>query len=173
MDAALQYSGSGRLCAVHRERHSSVVEIDKKAVGRRIVEAYTAAGMNRHQFMKALGTTYSNVMRWEEGETTPKGGYLQQIAVLCKVDVEWILEGESSIQDPILKSFLASEGASLSPSLRSELAGMSRRRGRFQSARKIKLVLANLEDAFEDTSGPTPDEAGFLTEDPSERDADR
>jgi transcriptional regulator with XRE-family HTH domain len=61
------------------------------ALGRRIRVAYGAAGLNRHQFAKGLGTTYPNVLRWESGDTAPTAPYLAKIAALCCVTTDWLL----------------------------------------------------------------------------------
>lgn len=66
----------------------------EETIGDRIVAAYTAAGLNRNQFTKALGTTYSNVMRWEKNETKPGTEYAQKIAEICGRSVGWLLGRE-------------------------------------------------------------------------------
>lgn len=63
-------------------------------IGERIVEAYEGAGLNRNQFAQALGTTYANVIRWEKGETRPKGDYLAKIASVCSCRLAWLMTGE-------------------------------------------------------------------------------
>ena len=70
------------------------------SVGARIRAAYLAVGLNRNQFSKQLGTTYSNVIRWENNETTPKGDYLVKIAAIIGRTPRWILTGEDDEGSP-------------------------------------------------------------------------
>lgn len=86
--------GTGRLPTVYRGAHGMLM--DETELGKRIVKAYDDAGLNRHQFAKALGTTYPNVLRWETGETKPKGAYLAKIASTCRCRLEWLMTGEGA-----------------------------------------------------------------------------
>lgn len=65
----------------------------KPGYGARIREAYLAAGFNRNSFTKALGTTYTNVTRWEKETAVPGGHYLGLIASTCHVSEAWVLRG--------------------------------------------------------------------------------
>lgn len=89
---SVDHAASGRLRPVYRAAHIQWVD----DLGKRIVEAYVGAGMNRNQFAKQLGTTYPNVMRWEKGETKPKGDYLAKIAEVCSVSMEWLITGQQA-----------------------------------------------------------------------------
>lgn len=62
--------------------------------GERIKLAYQRAGMNRNQFMQKVGTTYSNVMRWERG-AFPRD-HISKIAEVTGRSETWILKGEDA-----------------------------------------------------------------------------
>lgn len=56
------------------------------------MQAYKAAGFNRNQFAKRLGTVYHNVIAWEGG-TEPGVAYLIQIANETGASLDWLLRG--------------------------------------------------------------------------------
>lgn len=81
------------------------------ALGERIVVGYKLAGMNRNQFASKLRVAYANVLRWETGESAPKGPYLIRIAEICDVNLHWLMTGDGLIRGPWKRA-----GAADSPS---------------------------------------------------------
>lgn len=63
-----------------------------KAIGRRIREAYTRAGMTRAVFAERLGAYYHDVDRLEKGQQ-PSPERLTRIAELCGVTERWLVRG--------------------------------------------------------------------------------
>ncbi len=53
---------------------------EQDALGDRIRAAYEAAGLNRSQFVRALGVAYSTVLHWEKGRTRPNADNLRRIS---------------------------------------------------------------------------------------------
>jgi transcriptional regulator with XRE-family HTH domain len=91
-------AGSDGLRAVVRPKHIGRVarredsdDDFRRAVGRRVLVAYLSAGMNRHEFAQRLPTTYTNVYRWEFGESAPSAAAITRIALLCRVTTDWLL----------------------------------------------------------------------------------
>lgn len=62
--------------------------------GQLIKRAYTAAGMNRNQFAKAIGTNYSNVWRWEKGEAEPSLESIEKAAKATGTPIDKLLSEE-------------------------------------------------------------------------------
>ncbi|HEY8429265.1 MAG TPA: helix-turn-helix transcriptional regulator [Sandaracinaceae bacterium] len=66
---------------------------DAEELGARIREAYEAAGLNRSQFVRALGVAYSTVLHWEHGKTRPNADNLRRICEITGVSMSRLLEG--------------------------------------------------------------------------------
>lgn len=85
-------------------------------VGSRIKRAYLAAGLNRNQFSKRLGTVYHNVIRWESG-AEPGLEYLEKIAEITGVTLEWLIKGDepSTVVDEGARAAIATLIATWDP----------------------------------------------------------
>lgn len=83
------------------------MEIDKKAVGRRIEFIRKEKGMTLEEFGKLFNATKGNVSLWQKGSSLPSNERLVQIAKISGRTVEQILYGfdyESRIQQIIRNS---------------------------------------------------------------------
>lgn len=61
-------------------------------MGERIQEARKAAGYETiRAFAEALGCNYSQVVRWEKGDYSPRIEALAAIASLCGVSADYLL----------------------------------------------------------------------------------
>ena len=83
------------------------MEIDKKAVGRRIEFIRKEKGMTLEEFGKLFNATKGNVSLWQKGSSLPSNERLVQIAKISGRTVEQILYGfdyESRIQQIISNS---------------------------------------------------------------------
>lgn len=68
---------------------------NREALGRRIAEARIAAGYtNQSEFCRRMGTNPPTLNRWERGKMAPEIWNLHEIAVLCRVSMEWLMTGE-------------------------------------------------------------------------------
>lgn len=73
---------------------------DAEELGARIREAYQAAGLNRSQFVRALGVAYSTVLHWESGKTRPNADNLRRICEITGVSMGRLLTGRSRSREP-------------------------------------------------------------------------
>src|SRR5699024_1469613 len=83
------------------------MEIDKKAVGRRIEFIRKEKGMTLEEFGNLFNATKGNVSLWQKGSSLPSNERLVQIAKISGRTVEQILYGfdyESRIQQIIRNS---------------------------------------------------------------------
>jgi transcriptional regulator with XRE-family HTH domain len=68
-------------------------ELDKRAMGRRILQIRTAAGLKQWELAARLGTTQSAVHKYERG-VVPEPRRLIEIARIGNTTIEWILTGQ-------------------------------------------------------------------------------
>lgn len=66
----------------------------QNGLGDRIRDAYQAAGLNRSQFVRALGVAYSTVLHWEHGRTRPNADNLQRISEITGLPMSALLGSE-------------------------------------------------------------------------------
>lgn len=66
---------------------------DEEPLGPRIRRAYQAAGLNRSQFVRALGVAYSTVLHWESGRTRPNADNLRRICEVTGASMTRLLTG--------------------------------------------------------------------------------
>ena len=76
-------------------------------LGQRIARARTAAGLNRNQLARALGTSWQHVDHWEKGRTQPSLESLRRIAELLAVSVDHLLGLRDAGTAGALDRFLA------------------------------------------------------------------
>lgn len=97
-------------------------------LGERIKAAYLHAGLNRSQFVRALGVAYSTVLHWENGRTRPNADNLRRICEVTGLPMSALLEAEkapSRPSRPALMRFLNTAlGRSCSGDERRFLAGI-------------------------------------------------
>lgn len=67
--------------------------MDEEPLGQRIRGAYQAAGLNRSQFVRALGVAYSTVLHWESGKTRPNADNFRRICEVTGVSMTRLLTG--------------------------------------------------------------------------------
>jgi transcriptional regulator with XRE-family HTH domain len=136
-----------------------------EGIGKRIIQAYEEAGLNRHQFAQRLGTTYSNVLRWEKGETQPKGPYLTKIAELTGVTIAWLMSGDESLKGKetrlerddgpsdatkaLLQRYFEGRGKDLSLAVKGALVDACRRLGEPKDERDLDDMARVLARGFE------------------------
>ena len=68
-------------------------EIDKEAMGRRIRQIRTAAGLRQWELARMLGTTQSAIHKYEHG-VVPEPRRLVELSRIGGTSVEWVLTGE-------------------------------------------------------------------------------
>lgn len=66
-------------------------------LGKRIVAAYQAVGLNRSQAVHALGSAYTTVTNWENEESVPDAHYILKLSQLSGVNAHWLLTGEGPV----------------------------------------------------------------------------
>lgn len=69
--------------------------IDKKAVGRRIIQIRINKGCTLEAFGKLIGASKSIVLRWENGTSLPNQSRLEIIAKLGNMTVNELLYGDT------------------------------------------------------------------------------
>lgn len=62
--------------------------------GEKIRAAYLAAGLNRNSFSRKIGTSYSTVSRWEDGDVEPRMASLRKISEALGVPLESLVDEE-------------------------------------------------------------------------------
>lgn len=67
-------------------------------LGDRIRAAYQGAGLNRSQFVRALGVAYSTVLHWEHGRTRPNTDNLRRISEITGLPMSALLGSEKTEQ---------------------------------------------------------------------------
>ncbi|MCC6873516.1 MAG: helix-turn-helix domain-containing protein [Sandaracinaceae bacterium] len=60
-------------------------------LGQRIASARAAAGLNRNQLARALGTSWQHVDHWEKGRTQPSLESVRRIAEVLGVSVDYLM----------------------------------------------------------------------------------
>lgn len=95
----------------------------REAIGARIMEARTAAGMTRPELANRAGVSRQTVFRWEQGTTTPTTVAMEQVARVCGVSMRWLTTGkvdtdrQSSEATSVLRAWLETpRGKTASPS---------------------------------------------------------
>lgn len=63
-------------------------------IGKRIKEIRKEAKLTQHEFAKSIFTTAKQVCRWEKDKATPSKIFLEKIATIYNVNVEWLLTGK-------------------------------------------------------------------------------
>lgn len=97
-------------------------------MGARIKAAYESAGLNRSEFVRALGVAYSTVLHWEKDKTRPNADNLKRISEVTGLTTAALLgteRPEPSSTRPALIRFLNTPlGRSCSGEERSFLSGL-------------------------------------------------
>jgi len=68
-------------------------EIDKEAMGRRIRQIRSTAGLRQWELARMLGTTQSAIHKYEHG-VVPEPRRLVELSRIGETSVEWVLTGE-------------------------------------------------------------------------------
>lgn len=68
----------------------------RKAVGRRVREARTAAALTREQLAERLKIHPGSIARWESGGSMPQPYYMERIAEITNAPASWLQFGEGA-----------------------------------------------------------------------------
>lgn len=74
-------------------------------LGERMRAAYLAKGLNRSQFVRALGVSYPTAMRWESNQTAPSLDELHAISAITGVPVAVLLQDGGPMTGPQYESW--------------------------------------------------------------------
>ena len=88
------------------DTYPSLRSEDRTDIGSRIKEARLAAGFNRNQLARRLGTSWALVNQWENGKTTPSLKSLRRIADELGVDTDRLLGTPSAKPNEAFEEYL-------------------------------------------------------------------
>ena len=130
-------------------------DLDKRAMGRRIRQIRTAAGLKQWELAARLGTTQSAVHKYEHG-VVPEPRRLVEIARTGRTTIEWILTGHHWEDGSEARERLPSEVLELARRV-SEL-GLHERTAVEEALRLLRDAVSAL--ATDPEPPPTADAAG-------------
>ncbi len=67
-----------------------------------LAEARARAGLNQEQLAEAIGTSQTQVSRWERGRSAPTGDSLRRVAVVTKTRLMLIPEEAATVVEGII-----------------------------------------------------------------------
>lgn len=71
-------------------------EAKRKVIGERLRALRTATGRSRRELAEFLGTYYGRVCNWENGRASPSDSYMETLADLYGVSVEFLSNDEAA-----------------------------------------------------------------------------
>lgn len=72
------------------------MDLDPRAISRRIAQARKQSGYSQHRFAEALGVHWRSVQNWERPDASVPWDRLAEVARLTDVKIEWLLGAPSA-----------------------------------------------------------------------------